>query len=156
MFADWNWDGKTLHVRNDRWGFQPLFYAADADRIAVATSIPRLLQLGAPADLDEAALAVFLRLSHFLVSDTPFRAIRALPRDGRLTWSAGALRVSSAIVPPVSERLSKAAIVDGYVTLYNGGFRPATIGSSCPSAAGAIPVICCSSSLASGAVRSRP
>jgi hypothetical protein len=47
-------------------GFQPLFYAADADRIAVATSTLRLLKLGAPTDLDEAALAVFLRLSHFL------------------------------------------------------------------------------------------
>lgn len=118
VFAEWNWDGTTLDVRNDRWGFQPLFYAAGADRIAVATSIPRLLQLGAPADLDEAALAVFLRLSHFLVSDTPFKAIRALPRDGRLTWSAGSLRVSSAIVPPASERLSKAGMIDGYLTLF--------------------------------------
>jgi len=66
VFAEWNWDGNTLAVRNDPWGFQPLFYSANAERIAVATSIPRLLELGVPADLDEAALAVFLRLSHFL------------------------------------------------------------------------------------------
>jgi hypothetical protein len=25
VFAEWQWDGETLRVRNDRWGFQPLF-----------------------------------------------------------------------------------------------------------------------------------
>ena len=118
VFAEWNWDGNTLAVRNDPWGFQPLFYSASADRIAVATSIPRLLELGVPADLDEAALAVFLRLSHFLFCDSPFKAIRALPRDGRLTWTGGALRVSSASVAPAADRLSKPSIVDGYITLF--------------------------------------
>jgi len=118
VFAGWNWDGNnTLAVHNDPWGFQPLFYSAGADRIAVATSIPRLLALGVPPDLDEAALAVFLRLSHFLACDSPFTAIRALPRDGQLTWTGGALRVSSASVAPAADRLSRRAIVDGYITL---------------------------------------
>jgi asparagine synthase (glutamine-hydrolysing) len=118
VFAEWGWDGHTLHVRNDPWGFQPLFYVASPDRIAVATSIPRLLELGASTDLDDAALAVFLRLSHLLASDTPFKAIRALPRDARLTWRAGTLRISSGMIPPPIQRLSRAAVVDGYVTLF--------------------------------------
>ena len=118
VFAEWTWDGDTLDVRNDAWGFQPLFYAAGPDRIAVATSIPRLLELGVPTELDDAALAVFLRLSHFLGSDTPFSAIRALPRNGRLTWRRGTLDVSNALVPPPVQRLSRAAIIDGYVTLF--------------------------------------
>src|SRR5215213_10548624 len=45
VFAEWSWNGDTLTVRNDAWGFQPLFYAAASDRIVVSTWLPRLLQL---------------------------------------------------------------------------------------------------------------
>lgn len=30
IFAEWKWDGARLTVRNDRYGFSPLFYAHDA------------------------------------------------------------------------------------------------------------------------------
>src|SRR5580765_1565782 len=105
VFAEWSWDGDTLTVRNDAWGFQPLFYAATNDHIAVSTWLPRLLQLGVPAALDDRAMAVFLRLSYFLGTDTPFRAIRSLPRHGRLTWRAGVLDVSSVVAPPAAQPL---------------------------------------------------
>src|SRR4051794_7811321 len=52
VFAEWRWDGAALTVCNDRWGFQPIFYFASNDRIAVSTSVPALLRLGAPVDLD--------------------------------------------------------------------------------------------------------
>ena len=65
VFAQWRWDGAALTVHNDRWGFQPIFYVASKNRIAVSPSIHVLLRLGAPVDLDDEALAVFLRLSHF-------------------------------------------------------------------------------------------
>jgi asparagine synthase (glutamine-hydrolysing) len=124
VFAEWRWDGAALTVRNDPWGFQPIFYFASNNRIAVSPSIDVLLRLGAPVDLDAAALAVFLRLSHFLGSDTPFQAIRALPRGACFTWRPGAgPRVSVESQPPLSERLSRQSAVDGYATLFRQALR---------------------------------
>lgn len=117
--VQWRWDGHTLAVENDRWGFAPIFYSGGADRIAVATSIPALLQLGADRELDDAALAAFLRLSHFIGDATPFKAIRTLRAGGRLTWRPDRLTVTRddpAAVRP--HALSRRAIVDGYITLF--------------------------------------
>lgn len=119
LSVQWRWDGETLVVENDRWGFAPIFYFGSPDRIAVATSIPILLRLGAPRDLDDAALAAFLRLSHFIGDATPFRAIRTLRGGSRLTWRRGRLVVSvRSANPSRPQPLSRASIVDGYVTLF--------------------------------------
>ena len=124
VFAEWRWDGAALTVRNDPWGFQPIFYSASKDRIAVSTSIHVLVRLGAPLDLDEAALAVFLRLSHFLRADTPFQAIRALPRAACLTWRPGAEPQVSVESPSTrAERLSRKGVVDAYATLFRQAVR---------------------------------
>jgi asparagine synthetase B (glutamine-hydrolysing) len=124
VFAEWRWDGTALTVRNDRWGFQPIFYFASKNRIAVSPSIHALLRLGAPVDLDEAALAVFLRLSHFLATDTPFQAIRALPRAACLTWRPGAEpQVSIESRPQRPERLSRESVIDGYEALFRQAVR---------------------------------
>ena len=123
VFAEWSWNGDTLTVRNDAWGFQPLFYAATSDRIVVSTWLPRLLQLGVPAALDDRAMAVFLRLSYFLGTDTPFKAIRSLPRHGLLKWRAGVLDVSSAVAPPTAQPLSAQSAIDAYVTLFRQAVR---------------------------------
>jgi len=122
--VQWRWDGDTLVVDSDRWGFAPIFYLLGPDRVAVATSIPVLLRLGAPRDLDDAALAAFLRLSHFIGDATPFRAIRTLRGGSRLTWRPGRLVVSSAgAAPPRPQPLSRASIVDGYITLFRQAVR---------------------------------
>jgi asparagine synthase (glutamine-hydrolysing) len=124
VFAQWRWDGAALTVHNDRWGFQPIFYVASKNRIAVSPSIHVLLRLGAPVDLDDEALAVFLRLSHFLGTDTPFRSIRALPRAGCLTWRPGAgAQVSVESQPQRAERLSRKSALDAYVTLFSQAMR---------------------------------
>jgi asparagine synthetase B (glutamine-hydrolysing) len=118
VYVEWRWDGTTLTAWNDWWGFHPLFYCATADSIAVATSIPPLLQLGAPSDLDDGAMAAFLRISHFLASDTPFTAIRALLPNSRLTWRACVLEIRSATRRPPAQPSSRASIIDGYITLF--------------------------------------
>jgi len=124
VFAEWRWDGESLRVRNDRWGFQPVFYCGSKSRIAVSTSILVLLRHGAPPDLDDTALAVFLRLSHFLGTDTPFRSIRALPRAARLTWRPGAEpELATESRPQPVDRLSRESAVDGYLTLFREAVR---------------------------------
>jgi asparagine synthetase B (glutamine-hydrolysing) len=119
VWATWSWDGRALRAENDRYGMRPLYYAAWPGRLAISPSVPALLAAGAPADLDEAALAVFLRVGFFLGEDTPFRAIRALPPCARFEWRDGALHVSGQPPPtPRPQRLSRAAAIEGYIDLF--------------------------------------
>src|SRR5687768_16931075 len=52
VFAEWMWDGHALRVRNDRYGFYPIFYFCKEQEICLSTSIPALLSEGAPPELD--------------------------------------------------------------------------------------------------------
>jgi asparagine synthase (glutamine-hydrolysing) len=118
VFAEWHWNGQRLEARTDRFGIQPLFYAASGSRLWLSPSIPELVRRGAPTELDDSALAVFLRLGHFLGDDTPFRGIRAVPPAGCLTWEAGRLRVDGMRVEPTRLDISRAAAIDRYVELF--------------------------------------
>jgi asparagine synthetase B (glutamine-hydrolysing) len=74
---------RRLTVQRDRFGVQPLFWNATPTSVRISPSIDALLAAGAPAELDDAAMAVFLRIGFFVGDDTPFAAIRALPRPVR-------------------------------------------------------------------------
>lgn len=117
-FAVWEWDGTTLTVRNDRYGLQPVFYWSQEGNLGISSSLPRLLLEGAPADLDEPALAIFIRAGYFVGEDTAFRAIRALPPNATLTWMAGRLSVSGRYPePPPRSTLTRAEAIDAYIPL---------------------------------------
>ena len=118
VFAKWSWEGGRFHLQNDRHGFYPLFYSARAGQLMVSTSIPKLLELGAPRDVDDTAMAVFLRLGFFLGEDTPFRFIRAVPPQATFQWEAGALHVSGH--QNLGEHLSidREKAVDEYISLF--------------------------------------
>ena len=118
IFASWHWDGACLRVANDRYGFYPLYYFADADRCAVSPSIPTLLALGAGRELDYTALAVFFQLGYFLGDDTPFRAIRALPPDATFLWQRGELTVSGKLALGRAQGYTRNSAVEGYITLF--------------------------------------
>lgn len=121
VFASWRWDGKRLTVRNDRYGFYPLYYFVRDGEIALSPSIPRLLDAGAPAELDYRALSVFLRFGSFIREDTPFTYIRALPPGCRLAWSRDSFTVSGGRV-----RTQKRTIpLDDAITVYRDLFRDA-------------------------------
>jgi hypothetical protein len=118
VFAQWHWDGRRLEVGTDRFGFQPLYYAVSGSTLWLSPSIPELLRQGAPDDLDDAALAVFLRIGTFLAEDTPFQHIRALPPAARLTWEAGRTHVEGARALVSRRELRRDAAIDGYVELF--------------------------------------
>jgi asparagine synthase (glutamine-hydrolysing) len=88
-FVEWTFTRGTLIVRNDAFGLIPLFVYMRGGEIAISPSLQKLLCEGAHAELDEAALAVFLRLGFFVGDDTPFRHIRALPPGAVLVWRNG-------------------------------------------------------------------
>ena len=87
-WIDWTWDGSRLLARTDLAGARPLFWARLPDGFGVATSPIPLLRAGADSSLDNDAVAVFLRTGYFIDTDTPFRGVRILAPNGRVTWSA--------------------------------------------------------------------
>jgi hypothetical protein len=116
-WARWRWNGRAVVAETCRYGIRPLYYHASADRIMVAPSVATLLALGAPADLDAEALAVFLRFENFLGEDTPFKHIRALPPAGRLEWS-GALHLSGDYWQPAAETASRESALGAYAARF--------------------------------------
>lgn len=122
-FAAWAWDGATLTVRNDRYGFFPLFYAVRGNEVWVSPSIYKLVAEGVPAALDHAALAVFLRMGGFVGEDTPFAAVRQLPPRATFTWRAGRLEVRGEYLIGRTQRISRDSAIDGYATLFQDAMR---------------------------------
>lgn len=123
VFVEWQWDGNTLVVRNDVSGMYPCYYATWDNTVAISPSIPRLLLLGAPSELDGAALAVFFRLGNFVGEDTPFRAIRALPPNAVLEWKDKRLSVRGQRSIGVEAKISRSAAIDGYVSCFRDAVR---------------------------------
>ena len=101
IWTRWNWDGANFQLSTDRYGLYPTYYFKTAQTFAVSTSIDELLKSGASLELDDSALAVFLRLGFFLGDDTPFRQIRAVPPGSTMTESAGVWNVQTAGIPAV-------------------------------------------------------
>jgi len=118
-FAAWSWDGSRLEVWNDRYGFQPLFYwHSPAGDLALSTSLHKLLELGAPPELDTEALAAFFRLNFFLGEDTAFRQIRLLPPNAQMSWQDGKLSVSGSGRIVREQAITRDAGIDGYIELF--------------------------------------
>lgn len=102
-FVEWTFSCGTLVVRNDPFGLIPLFVYTRGGEIAISPSLQKLLSEGAIAELDDAAVAVFLRLGFFVGEDTPFRHIRTLPPGAMFVWREGTLEISRGgcyVVPP--------------------------------------------------------
>jgi asparagine synthetase B (glutamine-hydrolysing) len=123
VFAEWCWDGTSLHVRNDRYGFQPLYHWISETGVALSTSIARLVAAGAPAELDHTAIAVLLRLGFMVGEDTPYRYIRALPPGARLTWRAGEVRMTHELPSPPLRQISREQAVERHIELFRAAVR---------------------------------
>ncbi len=118
VFVEWDWDGTTLRVRNDRYGFYPVFYFANDIEIAISDSVDLLLAAGAPRDFDDAGLAAFLRLGHFLGDDTAFRSIRMLAPNAILVWNVGGLTINSSVAIAPRREMNRRYAMDAYIDLF--------------------------------------
>jgi asparagine synthase (glutamine-hydrolysing) len=123
IFAEWRWDGTSLHVRNDRFGFQPLYSWISETGVALSTSIEALLAAGAPAELDHVAIAVLLRLGFMVGEDTPYRHIRALPPGARLTWRPGEVRMTQTLPLPPPIQISRDEAIERHIALFRAAVR---------------------------------
>lgn len=114
-WAEWVWDGQRLTLRNDPFGAFNVFYWATDTSIAVSPSIDQLLALGAPRDMDLDGLAAFLGIGYYLDQDTPFKALRALPPGGTLTWGLEGLVVRGGPRPFAASSASGEAVIEGII-----------------------------------------
>ena len=81
----------------------------------MSTSLLRLIALGAPLEIDDDALAVFLRLGFFVGNDTPFRAIRAVPPNVTFQWEPTRFVVSGGYVQSQPCGLTREEALDAYI-----------------------------------------
>lgn len=126
IYSEWTWDGEQLLLKNDRFGFYPLFYAHRNGEMLASPSLTTLIARGASTELDDAALATFLRLKFFLGEDTPFKAIRVLPPSGYLRWTGAAPEVRGRLWSPKPQSLSRVAAMDLYADTLRDAVRRIT------------------------------
>jgi hypothetical protein len=118
IFVEWSWNSSSLIVHNDRYSFYPLYYFVRPGEIALSTSIPRLVELIGGAELDDAAMAVFLRLGFFIGDDTPFKHIRAVPRCSAFRWESGELKIRQEAITVKTESINRESAIDVYISLF--------------------------------------
>ena len=133
VFARWHWNGEQLVVENDRWGIQPIFWAVTPNAVHVSSSLDALLNTGVNAALDDAALAVFLRIGYFVGNDTPFLSIRALPPAARLIWSRDGVQLRSHASSPIATPMPRADATAQFARLFTESVERCTAGGA-PSA----------------------
>lgn len=119
VFAEWNWNGETLTLTNDRHGFFPVYYFCGDNEFAVSSSIEKLLEFAGEIEFDEDALALFLRLGWLVGEDTIFKNIRALAPASVLTWEKSALKIESKeILAPKTLNISRCEAIETYAELF--------------------------------------
>ncbi len=115
VFADWHWDGTGVTVRTDPLGFFPLFVFVTDRELCISPSLVTLVDRGAPRDLDHDALAVFLRLGHYLGDATPFASIRVVSPMRTFTWSGDEPVIDPWPRPVGHDALARDTAIDAFV-----------------------------------------
>jgi asparagine synthase (glutamine-hydrolysing) len=117
IFASWKWDGRTLRVQTDRYGFCPLFYCSKGHEFSLSPNLIRLLREGAPVDIDREAIAVFLHLGFFIGDQTPFLHIKAVPPNRSFTWD-GTVHVEEVRHVGSHLTISRSDAIERYAQLF--------------------------------------
>lgn len=127
--AGWQWDGERLRAHTGRYGFRPLFVRRLADGVALSPSLVRLMSIGGSLPIDDAAMAVFLRIGFFVGEDTPFRDIRVLPPGGRLEWHDGVLSIEATYPRVHAADMTRSAAIDAFIDVFRDAVRRADPGA---------------------------
>lgn len=113
--AGWTYENGCLTATADRHGFVPLFYYDGPKGFGVAGSWVDLQQHFELSRFDDAAIACYLRLGHYLAEDTPFEGVRRLAPAGRLIWADGTYRIDEpAVAVPSCSRIDRNSAVVEY------------------------------------------
>lgn len=121
IWAQWRWNGEKFELTNDRYGFFPLYYFESDGNFGISSSVTALLNHSQVSKkLNDPAMAVFLRLGFFIGNDTPFRDIKPVPPDCRMSWQDGNLQIDSKgnICPPLCNDISRKSAVKEFGELF--------------------------------------
>lgn len=123
IFGEWHWDNQRLEARVDRLGMFPLYYSELPNGIAVSTNISDLIKAGASPEIDYTALQILFRMGFCIGCDTVFRAVKAFPVGGKLTWIPGRLQVTECFPEIKINPLSRSNAIDAYIDLFRSAVR---------------------------------
>ncbi len=118
VFAEWQWDGKTLTVQNDKYGYFPLFCYHKDSEFCVSPSIVKLLEFAGSKEFDYPALSVFIRLGFFLKEDTAFQYIKIFPPSAHFCFEGGRLSSSGEYLIKKPLAIQKDAAIDVFIELF--------------------------------------
>ncbi len=121
-YASWTWRDGELLIDHDPFGLLPLYEWRTPLSIAISTSPLKLLTLGAPADMDHGAVAVFLRMGFMLSGDTPFESVRAVA-PGRQRWHGDPTPRVAGYDHPRAQALTRPQALDGFIELFREAVR---------------------------------
>lgn len=86
--AIWDERAQRLHLVNDRFGLQPIYYVANEGRFAFATSLAALVPGLTTTQLSEVGVAQFFGFGQFFGDQTLYDEIRSLLPGAHLTFDA--------------------------------------------------------------------
>jgi asparagine synthase (glutamine-hydrolysing) len=106
MFAAAVWDvpRRRLWLVRDQLGQKPLYYVAQSQQILFASELKALqLHPDCPAELDPAALSLYLQLGYVPSPGTWWQGVKQLPAGHWLLWEDGKIRTGEYWRPVVPE-----------------------------------------------------
>ncbi|MGZ8273920.1 MAG: hypothetical protein ACXWUM_08385, partial [Burkholderiaceae bacterium] len=120
VYCTWNWDGSSIEVETCRFGLNPLFYISQPGLFCISNSLTALLRHSDSRELDDDAIAAFLRIGFFLEDDTPFRNIKVVPPAAQWRWTGDGALVRGTRPYATSSRCapSREGRLDDYVSLF--------------------------------------
>jgi asparagine synthase (glutamine-hydrolysing) len=104
-FAIWDRRRRRLFVARDRLGIKPLHYRIDNGRLAFASELKALVELGTPA-IDRTAIRDLFTYRHIPAPKTVYSGIRKLPPAHTLVWCDGRLEIERYWRPEVTAQIS--------------------------------------------------
>ncbi len=104
-FAIWDRQRRRLFVARDRLGIKPLHYWIEGGRLAFASEIKALMELGTPA-IDRTAIRDLFTYRHIPAPKTVYEGIRKLPPAHTLVWQDGRVEIERYWKPEVSSKIT--------------------------------------------------
>jgi len=95
VWVTWNWDGKTFELKNDRFGFYPMYFYTQDGQFGISSDLSALANTLPRVNLDDAAISVFLRLGYYIGDTTPFQDIRRVPPACTMKWNKEGLSIQT-------------------------------------------------------------
>lgn len=116
---EWIWNENKLTLKNDPYGFYPVYYYSDNTSLIISPSVSNILRLVPKIEFDDNSFSVLLRQGWLIENDTAFKGIRALSPNSVLTWHMGKLSIETKKIPmPKISEIKRDEAIEIYARLF--------------------------------------